>query len=455
MSKMALLWMLLYWGFIGAAIVHPIYPLVAYVIFYYAPPHLNWWGDAIPDLRYSLTASFVLVGSILLTRSNLEDVKEEPNPARIWFLLFSVNTVIVTIGWAANTARSWGYSVLVLKLLLLYLLMPAAIRTPAQFDIFAASHVAGGFYWGWKAWDDPHRKAGRLMAVGGPDTQNDNQAAGHLLTVLPFAALFVLTEKRPIRRGLAVVASGFLVNVFVLCNSRGATLGLLAGGAASIFLAGKGRRARLIGVGIAGLTALLMLADTQFITRQQTTADPTDNSAQSRLEMWQAGLHLLRDHPLGAGGRAFHILSPHYIPDILAADNVEERSPHNTFVQLATDWGVQGFFFFIMFLIMSGVMLYRVRKRTPANTWYFYRSLTVQVALVATMAASFFSNRLYGESIYWMGALAVALHRIQSTELAKLPEGAVLEGPLAPVVTVSAPVAAALPSGRMRLAGPQ
>jgi hypothetical protein len=34
------------------------------------------------------------------------------------------------------------------------------------------------------------------------------------------------------------------------------------------------------------------------------------------------------------------------------------------------------------------------------------------------MTAATFSNRLYGESIYWMCALAVALHRIQTTELA-------------------------------------
>jgi hypothetical protein len=33
------------------------------------------------------------------------------------------------------------------------------------------------------------------------------------------------------------------------------------------------------------------------------------------------------------------------------------------------------------------------------------------------MGAAFFSNRLLGESIYWMCALAYALHRIQSTEL--------------------------------------
>jgi hypothetical protein len=62
-------------------------------------------------------------------------------------------------------------------------------------------------------------------------------------------------------------------------------------------------------------------------------------------------------------------------------------------------------------------MLHRIRKRMPANTWYVYRSLTVETALIGTMAAGLFSSRGYGESIYWMCALAFALYRMQSTEL--------------------------------------
>jgi O-antigen ligase len=136
--------------------------------------------------------------------------------------------------------------------------------------------------------------------------------------------------------------------------------------------------------------------------------------------MWAAGLRMINDHPIGGGGRTFHILSPRYIPEVLAATDSEERSPHNTYIQLATDWGLQGTALFSLFMFMSLRMLHQVRKRTPHNNWYFYRSLTVEVAIIGTMGAAFFSNRLYGESIYWMCSLAFALHRIQSTELEKL-----------------------------------
>jgi O-antigen ligase len=129
----------------------------------------------------------------------------------------------------------------------------------------------------------------------------------------------------------------------------------------------------------------------------------------------------VRDHPLGAGGRAFHILSPRYVPEVIARNAaVEERSSHNTYVQLGTEWGVQGIVLWLAFIAATLVLLHRVRRITPQNDWYFYRSLAIEVGLIGTLTAAFFSNRLYGESIYWLCALAFALYRMQATELAGL-----------------------------------
>jgi hypothetical protein len=378
---------------------------------------VNWWGRYLPDLRWSLLAAFVLAGSVVLMRNSIERLKEEKNPALIWLVLLGLNTVVVT-AWAFQQARSWLFTVTFLKLILIYVLIPAAVRTPANFEIFGAVHVAGATYWGYKAWDDPKRTAGRLEEVGGPDTQNDNLAAAHLATVIPFVALYVLTLRRKFPRVAAAIGGAFIVNVFILCNSRGAMLGLLTAGFAAVVLAGKGRRIRLIGVGLAGALAFLLLADPEFIARQQTTADPQDSSALSRLEMWRAGAEMIRDYPLGGGGRAFHILSPRYLPNLLEQEQVDERSAHNTYVQLGTDWGVQGLVLFGGFMFATFRMLHHIRRRAPENTWYFYRSLVVEVALIGTLTAGWFSSRFYGESIYWMCALAFALHRVQSTELA-------------------------------------
>jgi hypothetical protein len=50
--------------------------------------------------------------------------------------------------------------------------------------------------------------------------------------------------------------------------------------------------------------------------------------------------------------------------------------------------------------------------------------LAIQVAIIAGLTAAFFTDRLYGESGYWMIGLAYALTRIQMTDAAEASEPA-------------------------------
>jgi hypothetical protein len=445
--KILVIWIAIYFGGLALALSHPIYPLVSYLTFYYMPPHVNWWGRWLPDLRYSLLASAFLVGAIMMKNNTLEKLKQQSNPALPWLLLFGVNVTVVTL-WALNRTRSWIWTVALLKLILLYVLIPITVRTPVHFDIFSAAHIGGATYWGYKAWDDPKRKAGRLKDVGGPDTQNENAAAAHLLTVMPFVAVYALSVKRRAVQGLILVCGAFIVNVFILCNSRGGMVGFLVMAIGAILFAGKGRRFKLIAVGIAGLIAIMMLADKRFISRQQTTLDPKDGSSQGRVDSWKAGLEVVRDYPLGGGGRAFHILSPRYIPDIVDRHDGEERSVHNTFLQLACEWGVQGFILWMGFIIATLIMSWRARVRARGQPWYFYRFMAVELALIGTLVAGFFGNRLYGESVYWMCALAFSLKRMHATEMAAASEPVAAVAPA--IVAVPAPAMAVGGSARLR-----
>jgi putative inorganic carbon (hco3(-)) transporter len=347
-----------------------------------------------------------------------------------------LNTIIVTI-WALDRARSWFWTVSVLKLILLYILIPVAIRTPAHFNTFSAVNIAGATYWGYKAWDDPERRMGRLKNVGGPDSQNENEAAAHLLTVIPFVAVYALSVKRRALQGLLAVCGAFIVNVFILCNSRGATLGLLMMGCAAIVFAGKGRRLKLIGVTVGALLALFVLADHRFIERQQTTIEHRDASAQGRLESWKAGVEVIRDYPMGGGGRAFHILSPRYIPGIVERHDGEERSVHSTYLQLGAEWGIQGVILWMGFLAATMLMLWKARTRAKGEPWFFYRFMAIELSLIGTLVYAVFGNRLYGESLYWMCALAVALQRMHATAVAG--ESAVVREPTAGVALNTQP----------------
>jgi hypothetical protein len=73
-------------------------------------------------------------------------------------------------------------------------------------------------------------------------------------------------------------------------------------------------------------------------------------------------------------------------------------------------------------------MLERVkRKATLAEQgFYYWRAFAIQLAVIASLVAGAFSDRLYGEAGYWMVALSYALYRIQLTEQAASERGVVL-----------------------------
>jgi O-antigen ligase len=169
---------------------------------------------------------------------------------------------------------------------------------------------------------------------------------------------------------------------------------------------------------VAAGCALLLLADAEYIERQQTTTSPQDNSAQTRVALWRGSGALIADYPLGAGGQGFHVLSPQYVPELADSSDGEGRSAHNTVIQVAADWGLQGLALFVAFVGYTVVLLHRVRRERHSNDWPYFLSLGLELGLIGTLTASFFSVRFYGESIYWLAALSTSLYQMTSADVA-------------------------------------
>lgn len=414
MPKMTVAWLLLYWGGLLMTFVNPLYGLLTYLFEYYLRPVLHWWGKPLPDWRYNLMISLVLLLVFLARRHSLPAVRSVSNYALPPLLALGVNMLFVST-WAVSPGESWGATLAYWKLIALYGVIIGVVRTLHAFDAFIAMHIAGSAWWGWEAFINPQRSGGRLLNVGSADTLSDNLAAAHLLTVLPFVAVFLFTSISNRRyRWLAAIGAPLIINVFILCNSRGATVGLGVMFLAALILGRRGQRLKLAGIALAGVVAFLALADTQFIERQQTTTNYEAEGIE-RFMSWQGGIRLIEDHPLGVGGKGYHNLSFYYIPQVVDAHDGQRRAPHNTYVLISSEWGLQGLTLFLAFIGATFTMLHVVRRHASGHDALFYRSLAIQVGLIGTLAAGTFSDRFYGESIYWMCALSVALYRIHAT----------------------------------------
>jgi hypothetical protein len=428
MSITAMLWSTLYCSAAVLSLGNPLFGALGYLLEYYMRPELKWWGDQLPDLRYNLMISLVLGLTFVLRRSSLRELTRTGNPVLPWLLALMTLMGAVTATVAVDTETSWSWTVQWIKTAIVFpLLVAGVVRSRSGFDLFTVANMVGAAWWGWDAWTNPHRDASRLMEIGSGDTLNDNAASAHLLTVLPFVIVYLLTEKDKRLRALALIVMPLVVNTIILCNSRGSIVGILVAGAASVLLIRRGNRLRLIGVIIGIAATFLMLADSQFIERQQTTSNyEEDGSAQQRLITWQAGYRFVRDRPLGAGGRGFHLLSSQYIPDIVEAHDGDNRAPHNTWVQVAAEWGVLGFICYLGIYGTTLFMLRRIKKRAlPAENGFFYwRAFAIQLGLIAYLVAGTFTDRLYGEAGYWLIGLTYALYRIQATDQATVVQPA-------------------------------
>jgi hypothetical protein len=397
MSLTALMWIIAY--AVGAilAFSHPIFGLFVYFMDYYAHPPLRWWGKALPDYRWALIIAIITLVAYLIKRNSLPKLSIRSHPQTKWLIFFIFNTFLI-IPLAVWPEKNMENIEELVKLGILYLLIIKIVRSKEHFRYMIIFHILGIFDWGWNAFDDPKRKSGRLFGIGGPDSLQDNGTAAHLLAILPF------------------IMSVF--NTFILANSRGAFVALLVTGVLSILLTkGPIRQKTILAMLIAGVV-FYNLIDNRFIQRQQTIQTyEEDNASIERIESWKGALNLIQDYPLGTGGGGYEALSPIYIPEIVEAHNGELRGVHNTFLAVASEWGIQGFVFFMGFLASTFWELWQIRKAAPhtaAGERIRTDSLALTLGLIGVLTAGFFINRLYAEAIYWLTAFTAALRNIQA-----------------------------------------
>ncbi len=436
MALRAYAWILAYAGLAFFTLFRPIYGFILYALDYFQHPRHRWWGKStvLEEPRWSLIASCIWLASCLLAGLNLFDPKVIGQRAVKFLIAFAVVAIIVT-QWAIAPEESKRYLEDIIKLVVFVLLLTATIHTKGLFKVAILTMILGAFSWGLDVWINPHRVGGRLERVGGSDTQGDNAAACHLVATLPLVAVLFLRGKLW-EKALAVISGGFIVNAIILCNSRGAIVSFLAGGLALVLLSPGKMRKHLIVLGVIGLGAFAMLMDETFINRQRSTLSyEEDGSAMGRLETWKGGLRLISDHVVGVGGGGFNRLSPQYLPDVVDAHGGADRAAHNTYIWVASDWGIQGLLCYVGFLLAMIASLHKLRRHPDPSigSW----APAMEAALIGFMVNSVFINRLYAEVQYWYCGLACALVNL-AREGAAVPAG---EGGLTlPPVAAGPPV---------------
>lgn len=428
MSVTAAAWVLLGTALVLLSFKRPVYAIAFYLMTFFAAPHLWWWGDELPALRYAGIAGLVLLGSVFLYQGQSGDGGHRFSAVHRIALAMAANATFVHFLLASTPSISFEGYVEFLKFILLFFLMWRAIQDRRDLRIVVMAIALGAAYIGFEVTynERGYFNGSRLEGVGAPGAQSSNSLASLMLLVLPvIGTLFVHSRKH--HKLTAVLAAPLALNVLLLCNSRGAFLGLIGAGVSFPLVArGPTRKKAIKWLALGGAVLFLLLGDPQIMERFTTTfagSEERDRSAASRLEFWQAGLAMLADYPLGDGSGSFkYVRGGQYLSRIVGED-AEDRSLHNGYLTEATDWGAQGLVLRLFFLGLALTAAYRTSQqcRREGRLDDSLTGICILVAACGYLIHCMFGSFIENEWGIWIAALLV-----RYGEIYRVPEAAPL-----------------------------
>jgi putative inorganic carbon (hco3(-)) transporter len=394
--------------------------LSLYLLTFYATPNAYGWGAVLAEsgVRWILLGALIFAVGVLIDRRPVQQASPVRSPFLL-MLIFAINASLVHFLFASNVDRSWEGLVDTWKLTGLLFLVLHAIKDVYDLRLVLYSLLMGAAFVGYEVvfHDVGSSRDGRLWVFFGG--LNGNQAAAFLcvsLTLGGYLLLFSKTYEKP----LIAIALALNLEVVIRCMSRGSMIALVAG---AVWLVARSKgQARKYAVGGLLLGCLALFA--VMSSEQQSTvfsrfftvfkpAETRDESAQSRIDFWYAGMEMIKDHPLGSGYEAAFEsdLGNSYIRHLGWG---EFRSVHNGVLDVAAAWGIQGLLIYLAALWVAWRTLARARSEAYANhnAEAGFLAVCIESVIVVQLVASVFSANLDGESyLLWMG-LCVCFARL-------------------------------------------
>jgi hypothetical protein len=393
-------------------------------VFYLHPPS-RWWGAFLPDLRWSLLAATVTLICVFAQRSKRESARAPFfSSGLVWAFALYVLWMWIQLTFVDNSDHLQG-TILFTKYFVLIYLIYEIVDSPERVRNFLVAHVLGCFYLAWLAYEAVN--SGRLEGVGGPGIDDSNTMSMHLGTGVAVGAILLLTERGTWRFWTTLVAMPFLLNGIMQGSSRGAFLGLVAGGLCLFWLKPAAYRKQFVVFGILGVLLFAYLANDVFLSRISSLGAVTDDSAEldfsaaSRLVIIAAEWQMFLDYPLGVGHNGTATLSAQYLPReylTYSADGTLARSSHNMLTSVLVDQGIVGAILVIVVLVWAWRSAGAVTRRSgrEARTWAY--GAAISAALMVVVVAGQFAPYLKAEVQYWLLGLLLCMRNLPAPSTA-------------------------------------
>jgi putative inorganic carbon (hco3(-)) transporter len=402
----------------------PLAGVLGYIAHYSIAPEQQWWGTKVAEwgLRCSYTLAVFTGIGMLVQRHKLRSgpgviVRQEK------LLLAFLALIWLTVLLGDSTDRMYAYtavdhpSMKMLKVMIFVFMMTHVVTDLKSLDWLLWTLVASALITGLQAYTAPPSafSGNRLDGVGGTDFRDSNALAAWLSTLLPIIGVQFLRSGW-IGKGLCLVSGVFAVNAIVLTRSRGALVGTAMGAVVAVLLIPRKYRLKVLFGLIVAFAGGYRLTDPGYRERAgsiNASEGDRDASAQTRIEIWKAGVAIVSDHPFGIGAGNFHQTIGKYAPAL------EGRDAHNTYVRCAAELGLPGIVLFLWIAGSAIASLIRIMRQASRSGGLTrdrtaYAGFGVVVSLVTMLGCGLTASLVYFEAIWWLMALPVCLMRAQA-----------------------------------------
>ena len=247
------------------------------------------------------------------------------------------------------------------------------------------------------------QEAGRMTGVLGSMFGNPNDLAIAIAMIVPFAVMFLLMARNPLKRVLWSMMTILMVYAIVKTYSRTGFLSLLAIILATGWFFGIQGKNKKVLAAIFGLALLSPIALTgKYLVRVESIFDSSldaTGSADARTDLLIRSLKITGAHPLfGIGPGQFVVQSGTW------------HVAHNSYTEMAAEAGIPGGILFIWLFIGA---FNRLRKATPdfqchSRELVFLRAATL-TSLSGFLVSAFFASLEYDFFSYFLVAYCSAL----------------------------------------------
>lgn len=404
--------------------------IYGYLADYCIGPSQQWWEAPFSGIgiRYSFSLALATIMGFVLQRHKLRFGFSAMQSQEI-LVLFFLGAVWLSflVSGGSTTAR---YSTIdhpaikFTKIIIFVFLMTHIVTDYNKFNGLLWVFVLCALALGLQAWDLPRRSfvSGRLEGIGGPDFAEANFFAAVMAAILPIIGVQLLRTKKWVPKVLCLASAAFTANTIVLCRSRGALVGIVMGCFAAMLMAPKQYKKKIALGLLLGAIGGLYVTDQQFLDRMTSIIvseeEERDESAASRFRLWEAGLQMVSDQPLGIGIGNWYQTIGRYIPEY------EGKDSHNTFVKCIAELGFHGFFLFaliIYFALKEHLRIKTMSGQLPPEIGdaFILLSFGLTLSIVIILTCGLTITMIYTEIIWILLMLPVCIRRSIENEIMK------------------------------------